>query len=120
LMNDPADLIRERTPTVPEMILSVLLRPHLLDDPGMEPKDITAKIREKWWPDAPSQSVGPIAWRMWKKEGRLVKDGNLYSLPPSGERTKPGSSSADFARSGSLFDDAGQPVLASPSREAAG
>jgi hypothetical protein len=86
----------------------------------MEPKDITAKIREQWWPDAPSQSVGPIAWRMWKKEGRLVKDGNLYSLPPNGDRVAPGSSSVSFAQSRSLFDEDGEPVPASPKREAVG
>ncbi|MDO8324900.1 MAG: hypothetical protein Q7T23_18405 [Phenylobacterium sp.] len=67
-------------PSVPEMILAVLLKPHLLGDPGMEPKDILARIREKWWPEAPSTSVGPIAWRM-AKDGRLVKSGGAYSLP---------------------------------------
>lgn len=67
------------TPAVPEMILEVLLRPHLLGDPGMEPKEITAKIRERWWPDAPTSSIGPIAWRMWK-EGRLRKFGAAYSM----------------------------------------
>jgi len=106
-------------PTVPEMILEVLLRPHLLDDPGMEPKDITAAIRERWWPDAPSSSIGPIAWRMWKKEGRLVKDGSLYSLPPHGDRAPPGSSSAELSRPRSLFDAPGQTVVASK-QEAAG
>lgn len=74
------------TPTVPEMIVEVLLRPHLLGYPGLEPKDITAKIRERWWPDAPSQSIGPIVWRMWKKDKRLVRDGALYALPPDEPR----------------------------------
>jgi hypothetical protein len=95
----------ESAPTVPEMIHEILLRPHLLDDPGMEPKDILNEIRKRWWPDAPSTSVGPIAWRMWKKEGRLVKDGNLYSLPPHGDRAPPGSSSAELTRLRGLLDD---------------
>lgn len=106
----------EGAPTVPEMILEVLLRPHLLGDPGLEPKAILAKIRERWWKDAPSASVGPIAWRMWKKEGRLVKDGNLYSLPPVGDRAPPGS---DSNVQYSLFDAAGNAVPGVP-KEAPG
>ncbi len=109
----------DTAPTVPEMIHEILLRPHLLDDPGMEPKDILNEIRKRWWPDAPSTSVGPIAWRMWKKEGRLVKDGNLYSLPPHGDRAPPGSSSADVAGTRSLFDAEPQGVAA-PKQGAAG
>lgn len=105
----------DTAPTVPEMIHEILLRPHLLGDVGLEPKDILIQIRKRWWPDAPSTSVGPIAWRMWKKEGRLVKDGNLYSLPPAGDRAPPGSDSATAARAGGLFPDD-----ASPRREAAG
>lgn len=38
-------------------------------------------IRVRWWPNVPGVSIGPSAWRMWKR-GLLVKDGYLYKLPP--------------------------------------
>ncbi|MDO9248213.1 MAG: hypothetical protein Q7U11_17250 [Phenylobacterium sp.] len=82
---DPEKRKPDNIPSVPDMILEVLLKPHLLGDPGMEPKDILARIRERWWPEAPSTTVGPIAWRM-AKDKRLVKSGGTYSLPrKSGE-----------------------------------
>jgi hypothetical protein len=47
---------------------------------GMEPREMTEFIRNKWWPNVKGESVSPIAWRM-SKNGQLKKDGALYKLP---------------------------------------
>jgi hypothetical protein len=78
----------ENAPTMPNMIEEVLRRQVLFGLPGLKPKEITDKIRELWWPEAPTTSVSPIAWRMWR-DGRLVKTDDVYSVPneetPAGE-----------------------------------
>jgi hypothetical protein len=69
-------------PTVPHMIAEVLSLRALLDGPGaaLAPKEILAEIRRLWWPDARTNDVSPILWRL-AKEGRLAKTGKTYSLP---------------------------------------
>ena len=66
-------------PTMADMITHVLEVSDFDEAGSMEPKEILAQIRKIWWPDAPKDSVGPIAWRMWK-EGKLQKDGSRYFL----------------------------------------
>jgi len=67
-------------PSVPDMIHKVVADAKEAGFDGLEPKVILAEIQRIWWPEATSESVGPIAWRM-SKQGRLVKDGPVYSLP---------------------------------------
>lgn len=78
----PASKKPDNIPTVPDMIIKVLedVQANLLED-GITPEAILAEIRRRWWPEARSNDVGPIAWRMAVKEGRLEKIGSLYSLP---------------------------------------
>ena len=73
------------TPTVIEMIKMALD-----GSAPMEPKAILEIVRDRWWPDAPSSSIGPTAWRMWNEMGILAKsEDGLYSFPkektPAGE-----------------------------------
>jgi hypothetical protein len=77
----------EGAPTVPEMVFDALAAADMLGKAGLPPKEITAYIRQKWWRDAPSDSIGPIVWRMWAKDKRLDKVGDLYALKadPSGQ-----------------------------------
>jgi hypothetical protein len=70
----------EGTPTTPNMILALLREAKAQGKPGLEPKDMQVAIARRWWPSVKSDDVGPTAWRMWK-DGRLIKDGSLYSLP---------------------------------------
>lgn len=81
----------ETAPTVPVMVFEALAAADMLGKPGLPPKEITAYIRQKWWPDAPSDSIGPIVWRMWSKDKRLDKIGELYALKsdPAGELFQP-------------------------------
>jgi len=67
-------------PTMADMILAVLQNAEAANEGPLEPKDIVARIRQRWWPDAPNSSVGPTAWRMWKDK-RLDKTGAAYSTP---------------------------------------
>ncbi|QSF54654.1 hypothetical protein [Brevundimonas fontaquae] len=67
-------------PAVTDMILKVLENAEKAGIDGLEPRIILAEIQRVWWPDASSESVGPIAWRM-SQQGRLRKDGPVYSLP---------------------------------------
>jgi hypothetical protein len=47
---------------------------------GLEPAQMTNFIRNQWWPNVKSESVGPIAWRM-AQNGQLKKEGSTYKLP---------------------------------------
>ena len=69
----------EGIPTMPEMIMGALAEAAIDTGQWMEPKEIVSVIRRRWWPDAPSTSVGPIAWRM-AKEGRIKKQGGVYTV----------------------------------------
>src|SRR3954463_3870482 len=68
------------TPTVPHMIIAALHQARRRGLAGLEPKDMTSYIASTWWPDAKVTDVGPIAWRMWKKQGVLVNEGGTYAL----------------------------------------
>jgi hypothetical protein len=70
----------EGIPTMPEMIFEALKDAKARGLKGLEPKDITAFIAGKWWPDVKINNVGPIAWRLYKSE-RLAKRQSKYRLP---------------------------------------
>lgn len=74
------------TPTLAEMILQTLSEANTRGVPSMAPKEITAAIRQRWWPAARAESVGSVAWRMADRK-QLAKEDGRYSLPsePSGE-----------------------------------
>ncbi len=72
----------EGTPTVPNMIIEALMEAQDMGLHGMKAETITKWVRDRYWPDAPSSSVGPTAWRM-ARDNRLVRVGDLYALPPA-------------------------------------
>lgn len=86
--------------TTPQMILEILA-----DHEVMNSKQLLEEVQKRYWPDAPSSSVGPTAWRMWK-DGRLTKGDAGYSLP---NEERPAVSPADPSErsntggNGSLF-----------------
>jgi hypothetical protein len=78
---DPAPAGKpEGIPTMPEMIIAALKDAKARGLRGLEPKDITAFIATKWWPEVKINNVGPIAWRLYKSE-RLAKRQSKYRLP---------------------------------------
>ncbi len=70
----------EGIPTMPQMIYEALRDAKARGQKGLEPKDITAFIAAKWWPDVKINNVGPIAWRLYKSE-KLAKRQSRYRLP---------------------------------------
>jgi hypothetical protein len=76
----------EGIPTMPEMILEALRDARAKGLKGLEPKEITSFIAEKWWPTVTINSVGPIAWRMYDRE-QLAKRQSKYSLPKTIDET---------------------------------
>jgi hypothetical protein len=68
-------------PSMPEMILETLRDARRNGLNAMEPKQMATRIARRWWPDVKITDVGPIAWRMWKKQGVLDKSGSGYVLP---------------------------------------
>lgn len=70
----------EGIPTMPDMIAASLKDARKRGLAGLEPKGMADFISAKWWPNVPSEAVGPIAWRMWKR-GELTKNEGLYALP---------------------------------------
>jgi hypothetical protein len=77
------------TPTTPTMIMQLLTEASRQGKPGMEPREMQLQIARRWWPGVKSEDVAPTAWRMWK-DGRLSKEGSVYSIkqkftsPPEG------------------------------------
>jgi hypothetical protein len=80
-------------PTMPEMIVQALKVAQANGGVGLEPKDITAYIANRWWPTVKSESVGPIAWRMFSRK-ELEKHGDLYTLPHTNASAQPALSGA--------------------------
>jgi len=68
-------------PTIPHMIFEALRHAHGLGAPGLDPAGMVSYIRGRYWPNAPTEAVGPIAWRLWSKDHTLEKNGSLYALP---------------------------------------
>jgi len=66
----------EGIPPMTEMITTALK----VAGRGLEPREMTKFIREKWSPHVKGESVSPIAWRM-ARLGQLKKDGGVYMLP---------------------------------------
>jgi hypothetical protein len=69
----------EGIPTMPEMIYEALRDAKAKGLKGLEPKDITAFIAAKWWPEVKINNVGPIAWRLYKSD-KLAKRQSKYRL----------------------------------------
>jgi hypothetical protein len=70
------------TPTITDMILRVVIEAFQGGlTAGLQPKEMTRRIRGKWWPDARGSQISSIAWRL-EKRGLLVKDGPRYKLAP--------------------------------------
>ena len=65
------------TPPMPEMIEEALAHSHSRGAPGLPPSGLVSDIRGRYWPEVEVTSVGPIAWRMWKR-GQIGKDGSIY------------------------------------------
>lgn len=72
----------EGIPAMPVMITAALREAKAQGRNSLEPKEMTAFIRAKWWPHVKGDSVSPIAWRM-AQLGQLRKDGSTYALPTS-------------------------------------
>jgi hypothetical protein len=76
----------EGIPTMPVMIIEALKDAKARGVRGLEPKEITNFIAEKWWPTVTINAVGPIAWRMYSRE-KLAKRQSKYSLPRTMEES---------------------------------
>jgi hypothetical protein len=76
----------EGIPTMPVMIIEALKDAKARGVRGLEPKEITSFIAEKWWPTVTINAVGPIAWRMYSRE-KLAKRQSKYSLPRVNDET---------------------------------
>src|SRR3990167_2297997 len=70
----------EGVPKLPELIMAVLREAHGNGISGMEPREIRSEIMKRWWPEVKENSVGSVAWRMWKNDQLTNHDG-VNSLP---------------------------------------
>jgi hypothetical protein len=69
------------TPTIADMILRSIADATAAGQREIRPAAMLEYIRANWWPNAPSSAIGPVVWRMAQR-GKLVKQGEFYSLPP--------------------------------------
>jgi hypothetical protein len=81
-------------PAMPDMIREALK--HAVDRGvhGLTPAEMLAYIRNKYWPEATTNKVGPIAWRMHRRN-QLLKRGQVYRLPREPEKRS--AESANFS-----------------------
>lgn len=76
----------EGIPTMPEMIRRVFIGARMRGVGSMEPKDVTAEIKQGWWPSVDGANVSATMWRLAQR-GVLLKaeDSPSYSLPNTDE-----------------------------------
>jgi hypothetical protein len=83
----PATKARKKpdgTPTMPEMISAILIEAETEGHVKLESQEIIQRVRAKWWPDAQSNDISPLLWRL-SKTGKLIKMGTAYALPSRSE-----------------------------------
>jgi hypothetical protein len=61
-------------PTLNDMIFAVLD-----GSDALAPKEITARIRQRWWPDVANDRVNTVVWRL-RRDGRLGYSDGRYRL----------------------------------------
>jgi hypothetical protein len=84
---NPASLVDRRRKHKPDGLPSVaaMIETVLRDAPGgLRPCDITAAIRQRWWPDLSGPVVSSTVWHMAER-GRLAKTGSTYRLPSTSQ-----------------------------------
>jgi hypothetical protein len=64
-----------------DMVLSVLDRA----DIGLKPQQIRERIREKYWPEAPTDRIVSATWRL-SKSGKLHRSDGRYRLNGHGQQ----------------------------------
>jgi hypothetical protein len=96
----------EGIPAVSEMIKEALAYAVIQGGYGFKPAAILAYIRGKWWPEAQSNDVGPIAWRMWQNDQLIkYKDGEYGLLKAEQEALR-----ADLQKEAAKMPPPGQIV----------
>ena len=63
--------------TVPDMIIAVIQEAYAESHRGVTGGEIFATIQRRWKPDAKSDGVRPVIWRL-EKGGRIKKKGKFY------------------------------------------
>ncbi|MDR3498351.1 MAG: hypothetical protein P4L72_03900 [Parvibaculum sp.] len=76
--------------TVPDMIATVVQEAYAASRRGVTAGEIFATIQQRWKPDAKSDGVRPVIWRL-TKAGRIKKKGKFYypKADPAGESPTP-------------------------------
>jgi hypothetical protein len=74
-------------PLMPEIIIEALNQALSKGRVELKVSELVAFVRDRYWPEAPASSVGPVAWKM-SKTGELKNANSLYSLPQGGESVK--------------------------------
>lgn len=70
----------EGLPAVSDMIIEALVHALSMGSPGLMPAGLLSYIRGKWWSEARSNDVGPIAWRMWQNDALDKLNSGEYAL----------------------------------------
>jgi hypothetical protein len=99
----------EGLPAVSEMIKEALAHAVMQGGLGLKPAAILAYIRGKWWSEAESNDVGPIAWRMWQNDQLLKYEDGEYGLLEAEQQTV----REDFAKEAAKMPPPG-PIVNSP------
>lgn len=71
---------RSELPTIPQMIVEALQDAEKRGRPSLRPIEIQGYLAHKW-PGVRKNAAAAVCWKMWD-DGRLVKIGDDYALPP--------------------------------------
>ncbi len=74
----------EGVPLMPEIIIEALNHALSKGIAGLKVSELVGFVRDRYWPEAPAGSVGPVAWKM-SKTGELKNANSVYSLPHGDE-----------------------------------
>jgi hypothetical protein len=82
----PRPIKPEGIPLMPEIIIEALNHALSKGSAGLKVSELVGFVRDRYWPEAPAGSVGPVAWKM-SKTGELKNDNSVYSLPHGDDRS---------------------------------
>ncbi|MET3578536.1 hypothetical protein ABID19_001553 [Mesorhizobium robiniae] len=68
-------------PPMPTMITEALVVHYRQGRRGLTPSEIRDEIAKRYWPEVTAEAVGPIAWRMMKRDELEKTPDGLYTLP---------------------------------------
>jgi hypothetical protein len=76
----PDVAVRKKPKNIPSVYVMTITLLRESGSKGLEPQEIVAFVRQRWWPAASSNDINPTLWRL-SKHGKLRKEDGRYFQP---------------------------------------